>query len=98
MVAGSSDGLLPALVVNPNPEHCCPPLNGDATPLVPTEPRRRLALLVGGENISPSWIPKILDIASEHGEVVVRRAFGVLEEQSWTQVLVWHAIRPVRRA
>ena len=98
MVAGSSDGLLPALVVNPNPEHSCLPSHGDAESLAAIEPRRRLALLIDGENISSSWIPKILDIASEHGEVVVRRAFGLLEEKSWTQVLDWHAIQPVRRA
>ena len=98
MVAGSSDGLPPALVVNPNPVHCHSRPNGDAEPLAAIEPRRRLALLIDGENIAPSWIPKILDIASEHGEVVVRRAFGLLEEKSWTQALVWHAIQPVRRA
>ena len=86
------------MAVPPNPLHRHLRPNGDAAGHTAIEPRRHLALLIDGENIAPSWIPKILDIASEHGEVVVRRAFGLLEEKSWTQALVWHAIQPMRRA
>ena len=64
----------------------------------PIEPRRRLALPVDAHNVSSSWIPRILEIVSQYGEVVVRRAFRVLAEKTWTQALVWHAIQPVRRA
>ena len=98
MVAGSSDGLLPALVVNPNPVHRHPRPNGDAAGHTAIEPRRHLAILIDAQNVSPSWIPKILDIASQYGEVVVQRAFGVFQDKAWTQVLDWHAIQPKRRA
>ena len=83
--------------MNKNPQHYHPRPNGDATSPAVIEPRRRLALLVDARNVSPSWIPKILDIASDHGEVVVRRAFGVLEKRGWIEALVGHAIQPVRR-
>ena len=98
MVACSSDRPSPTCVVNPNPVHRHSPPNGDAERHAAIVPRWRLALLVDAQNVSPSWIPKILDIASKHGEVVVRRAFGVLETGGWIEALVRHAIQPVRRA
>ena len=83
--------------MNPHPENRHPRPNGDAERHAAIVPRRRFALLLDAQNVSPSWIPRILHIASEHGEILVRRAFGVFEDKAWTEVLDSHDILPVRR-
>ena len=91
----------PALVVNPNPVHHRSPASGWRRRAGHTaiEPRRHLAILIDAQNVSPSWIPKILDIASQYmARSWCSRAFGVFQDKAWTQVLDWHAIQPVRRA
>jgi uncharacterized LabA/DUF88 family protein len=63
-------------------------------------PKRRLAMLVDGDNAQPKLIEIIIQEASRHGTLTIKRIYGDWTQQSmnsWKQHLHEHAIQPIQQ-
>ncbi len=63
-------------------------------------PRRKIALLIDGDNAQASLLPQMLVEAGKYGQVTVRRIYGdwtTANMKQWKDVLNYHAIQPVQQ-
>jgi uncharacterized LabA/DUF88 family protein len=61
---------------------------------------RRMAVLIDGDNATPSLIDKMLSEASKYGTVTVRRTYGDWTTSNmggWKDTLQTHAIQPIQQ-
>lgn len=68
------------------------------TGVAPT--RRRLAVLIDGDNAQPSLIDPMLEESSRHGVPTVRRVYGDWTSQrmeGWKKVMHVHAVQPIQQ-
>lgn len=76
----------------PKPRH-----RSDSSGDVPSRP---LALLVDADNASAALIEQVLEEASKHGSVIIRRAYGdwtTPQLGPWKKILQRHALRPMQQ-
>jgi hypothetical protein len=62
--------------------------------------RRKIAILIDGDNAQSSLLPKMLVEAAKYGMVTVRRIYGdwtTSSMNSWKDVLNFHAVQPVQQ-
>ena len=62
--------------------------------------RKKIALLIDGDNAQPSLIGKILTEASKYGTVTIRRIYGdwtTANMSGWKETLHNHAIQPIQQ-
>ncbi|MGQ9833201.1 MAG: NYN domain-containing protein [Candidatus Villigracilaceae bacterium] len=62
--------------------------------------RRKIAMLIDGDNAQSSLLPQMLVEAGKYGLVTVRRIYGdwtTSSMNSWKDVLNYHAIQPVQQ-
>jgi Fe-S-cluster formation regulator IscX/YfhJ len=65
-----------------------------------TSLRRKIAILIDGENAQPSLLPQMLVEAGRHGQVTVRRIYGdwtTPSMNSWKEILNYHAFQPIQQ-
>ena len=63
------------------------------------EAERKLAMLIDGDNAQHSLLKQMLEEASRHGEVTIRRAYGDWTKpnlSNWRPVMLEHAIQPIQ--
>lgn len=63
-------------------------------------PRRKIAMLIDGDNAQPSLLPQMLMEAARYGQVTVRRIYGdwtTSSMNSWKDILNYHAFQPVQQ-
>jgi len=63
-------------------------------------PRRKIAMLIDGDNAQPSLLPQMLMEAARYGQVTVRRIYGDWTRgsmNSWKDILNYHAFQPVQQ-
>ena len=61
---------------------------------------RRMAVLIDGDNATPSLLDKMLSEASKYGTVTVRRTYGDWTTSNmggWKDTLQTHAIQPIQQ-
>lgn len=64
------------------------------------ETKRRLALMIDGDNAQATLIGPIMTAVSKYGEITIRRVFGDWTSShmaSWQKVLNIHALQPVQQ-
>src|SRR5512140_3020596 len=62
--------------------------------------RRKIAMLIDGDNAQSSLLPQMLVEAGKYGMVTVRRIYGdwtTPNMNSWKDVLNFHAIQPIQQ-
>jgi uncharacterized LabA/DUF88 family protein len=62
--------------------------------------RHKIAILIDGDNATPSLLPQMLVEAGKYGLVTVRRIYGDWTQQSmngWKEILNYHAFQPVQQ-
>lgn len=62
--------------------------------------RRKIAMLIDGDNAQSSLLPQMLVEAGKYGLVTVRRIYGdwtTSSMNSWKEILNYHAIQPVQQ-
>ena len=62
--------------------------------------RRKLAILIDGDNAQSSLLPQMLVEAAKYGMVTVRRIYGdwtTPNMNSWKDVLNFHAVQPIQQ-
>lgn len=62
--------------------------------------RRKISILIDGDNAQASLLPQMLVEASKHGQVTIRRIYGdwtTASMNSWKKVLNNHAVQPVQQ-
>src|SRR5574341_2204792 len=65
-----------------------------------TSLRRKIAILIDGDNAQPSLLPQMLAEAGRHGQVTVRRIYGdwtTVNMNSWKETLNYHAFQPIQQ-
>lgn len=65
-----------------------------------TSLRRKIAILIDGENAQPSLLSQMLVEAGRHGQVTVRRIYGdwtTTNMNSWKDILNYHAFQPFQQ-
>ncbi len=63
-------------------------------------PRRKIAMLIDGDNAQPSLLPQMLMEAARYGQVTVRRIYGDWTRgsmNSWKDILNYHAFQPIQQ-
>ncbi len=63
-------------------------------------PRRKIALLIDGDNARARLLPKMLVEAGKYGQITVRRIYGdwtTSNMNQWKEVLNYHAIQPIQQ-
>ncbi len=63
-------------------------------------PRRKIAILIDGDNAQASLLPQMLVEAGKYGQVTVRRIYGdwtTSSMNSWKNILNYHAFQPVQQ-
>jgi uncharacterized LabA/DUF88 family protein len=63
-------------------------------------PRRRIAMLIDGDNAQASLLPQTLVETGKYGQVTVRRIYGdwtTSNMNQWKDVLNFHAVQPVQQ-
>ncbi len=63
-------------------------------------PRRKIAILIDGDNATASLLPQMLVEAGKYGLVTVRRIYGdwtTTSMNSWKDILNYHAFQPVQQ-
>ncbi len=63
-------------------------------------PRRKIAILIDGDNAQSSLLPQMLVEAGKYGQVTVRRIYGdwtTPNMNSWKEVLNFHAVQPIQQ-
>ncbi|MBN2388048.1 MAG: NYN domain-containing protein [Anaerolineales bacterium] len=66
----------------------------------PTLLRRKIAILIDGDNAQSSLLPQMLVEAGKYGLVTVRRIYGdwtTSSMNSWKDVLNFHAVQPIQQ-
>lgn len=67
---------------------------------IPSLPRKKIAILIDGDNAQPGLLPQMLMEASKYGLVTVRRIYGdwtTANMNSWKDVLNYYAIQPIQQ-
>jgi uncharacterized protein (TIGR00288 family) len=67
---------------------------------IPSLPRKKIAILIDGDNAQPGLLPQMLMEASKYGLVTVRRIYGdwtTANMNSWKEVLNYYAIQPIQQ-
>ena len=62
--------------------------------------RRKIAILIDGDNAQSSLLPQMLVEAGRHGQVTVRRIYGdwtTSSMNSWKEILNYHAFQPIQQ-
>ena len=62
--------------------------------------RRKIAILIDGDNAQSSLLPQMLVEAGRHGQVTVRRIYGdwtTNNMNSWKETLNYHAFQPIQQ-
>lgn len=62
--------------------------------------RRKISILIDGDNAQASLLPQMLVEASKHGQVTIRRIYGdwtTASMNSWKKILNNHAVQPVQQ-
>lgn len=62
--------------------------------------RRKIAILIDGDNAQPNLLPQMLVEAGRHGQVTVRRIYGdwtTSNMNSWKDTLNYHAFQPIQQ-
>jgi len=62
--------------------------------------RRKVAILIDGDNAQSSLLPQMLVEAGRHGQVTVRRIYGdwtTNTMNSWKETLNYHAFQPIQQ-
>ncbi|MBC8334387.1 MAG: NYN domain-containing protein [Anaerolineales bacterium] len=62
--------------------------------------RRRISILIDGDNAQASLLPQMLAETSKYGQVTIRRIYGdwtTASMNSWKKVLNNHAVQPVQQ-
>src|SRR4026207_845874 len=62
--------------------------------------RRKIAILIDGDNAQSSLLPQMLVEAGRHGQVTVRRIYGdwtTNHMNSWKETLNYHAFQPIQQ-
>ncbi|HET9587370.1 MAG TPA: NYN domain-containing protein [Anaerolineales bacterium] len=62
--------------------------------------RRKIAILIDGDNAQSSLLPQMLVEAGRHGQVTVRRIYGdwtTSNMNSWKETLNYHAFQPIQQ-
>jgi hypothetical protein len=62
--------------------------------------RRKIAILIDGDNAQSSLLPQMLVEAGRHGQVTVRRIYGdwtTNSMNSWKETLNFHAFQPIQQ-
>ena len=62
--------------------------------------RRKIAILIDGDNAQPGLLPQMLVEAGRHGQVTVRRIYGdwtTSNMNSWKDTLNFHAFQPIQQ-
>lgn len=62
--------------------------------------RRKIAILIDGDNAQSSLLPQMLVEAGRHGQVTVRRIYGdwtTNSMNSWKETLNYHAFQPIQQ-
>ncbi|HJR82137.1 MAG TPA: NYN domain-containing protein [Anaerolineales bacterium] len=62
--------------------------------------RRKIAILIDGDNAQSSLLPQMLVEAGRHGQVTVRRIYGdwtTPNMNSWKEILNYHAFQPIQQ-
>ncbi len=62
--------------------------------------RRKISILIDGDNAQASLLPQMLVEASKYGQVTIRRIYGdwtTSSMNSWKKVLNNHAVQPVQQ-
>ena len=62
--------------------------------------RRKVAILIDGDNAQSSLLPQMLVEAGRHGQVTVRRIYGdwtTNNMNSWKETLNYHAFQPIQQ-
>ncbi len=63
-------------------------------------PRRRIAMLIDGDNAQAKLLPKMLVETARYGQITVRRIYGdwtTSNMNQWKDVLNFHAIQPIQQ-
>ena len=63
-------------------------------------PRRKIAILIDGDNAQASLLPQMLVEAGKYGQVTVRRIYGdwtTSNMKSWKEILNYHAVQPIQQ-
>ncbi len=63
-------------------------------------PRRKIALLIDGDNARARLLPQMLVEAGKYGQLTVRRIYGdwtTSNMNQWKEVLNYHAIQPIQQ-
>ncbi len=67
---------------------------------MPSPPRKRIAILIDGDNAQAGLLPQMLMEASKYGVVTVRRIYGdwtTANMNSWKDVLNYYAVQPIQQ-
>src|ERR671918_2244867 len=62
--------------------------------------RRKIAILIDGDNAQSSLLPQMLVETGRHGQVTVRRIYGdwtTINMNSWKEILNYHAFQPIQQ-
>jgi hypothetical protein len=62
--------------------------------------RRKIAILIDGDNAQPNLLAQMLVEAGRHGQVTVRRIYGdwtTPNMNSWKETLNFHAFQPIQQ-
>ena len=62
--------------------------------------RRRISILIDGDNAQASLLPQMLAETSKYGQVTIRRIYGdwtTASMNSWKKVLNNHAVQPIQQ-
>ncbi len=62
--------------------------------------RRKISILIDGDNAQASLLPQMLAETSKYGQVTIRRIYGdwtTASMNSWKKVLNNHAVQPVQQ-
>ena len=65
-----------------------------------TSLRRKIAILIDGDNAQPNLLAQMLVEAGRHGQVTVRRIYGdwtTPNMNSWKETLNYHAFQPIQQ-
>jgi hypothetical protein len=65
-----------------------------------TSLRRKIAILIDGDNAQPNLLAQMLVEAGRHGQVTVRRIYGdwtTPNMNSWKETLNFHAFQPIQQ-
>lgn len=63
-------------------------------------PRRKIAMLIDGDNAQAKLLPKMLVETAKYGQITVRRIYGdwtTSNMNQWKDVLNYHAIQPIQQ-